>query len=292
MKIGFIGGSGLYKLGPELENAEKITTDTPFGKPSDQLVTGRMHGVDVVFLPRHGEGHPLLPGELNHKANIYAMKLLGVTHIVSLSACGSLREEFKPRDIVIVDQYFDRTKRGLDQTFFGNGIAGHIEFANPVCPELAEAAFSAASQAVEESGSGTDVHMGGTYLNMEGPAFSTKAESNVYRTWGMDIIGMTNMAEAKLAREAAICYCSIAFVTDYDCWHESHESVTIDMVIENLNANIGNARKITGIICRNSEKFLKGNCSCGESAKFAVITDRSIIPEKIKKDLEPIFGKL
>ena len=292
MKIGFIGGSGLYKLGSELENEEKVSIDTPFGKPSDQLVTGRMHGIDVVFLPRHGEGHPLLPGELNHKANIYAMKLLGVSHIVSLSACGSLREEFKPRDIVIVDQYFDRTKRGLDHTFLGNGIAGHIEFANPVCPELADAAYNAASKAVEQSGSEVAVHMGGTYINMEGPAFSTKAESNVYRSWGMDIIGMTNMAEAKLAREAAICYSSVAFVTDYDCWHESHESVTIDMVIENLNANIGNARQITQLICRQSAEFLKGNCSCGESAKFAIITDRAIIPEEVKKNLEPIFGKL
>ena len=288
MKIGFIGGSGLYELESELADVEKISLTTPFGAPSDELVCGTMHGVEVVFLPRHGRGHKILPGELNHRANIYAMKSLGVTHILSISACGSLQEQYKPRDIVIIDQYVDRTKRSADHTFFGNGIAGHIEFAEPVCPELSQLAYSVAKSVIEASDCDSDVHMGGTYLNMEGPAFSTKAESNLYRSWGMDIIGMTNIAEAKLAREAAICYTTLAMVTDYDCWHPSHESVTIDMVIENLNANTGNARKITEEICKRAVE-MKGECKCDNAAKFAIITDRDAIPEQIKKDLAPIF---
>jgi len=288
MKIGFIGGSGLYELESELTEVHKKKISTPFGEPSDELVCGVMHGVDVVFLPRHGRGHKLLPGELNHRANIYAMKSLGVTHILSLSACGSLQEKYKPRDIVIIDQYVDRTKRSADHTFFGNGIAGHIEFAEPVCPELSQLAYEASETVLSENKSEADVHMGGTYLNMEGPAFSTRAESNLYRSWGMDIIGMTNMAEAKLAREAAICYSTLAMVTDYDCWHPSHESVTLDMIIGNLNANTGNAKQITKLICKRASELV-GNCKCANSAKFAVITDQNVIPEQIKKDLAPIF---
>lgn len=288
MKIGFIGGSGLYELESELTEVHTKKISTPFGEPSDELVCGVMHGVDVVFLPRHGRGHKLLPGELNHRANIYAMKSLGVTHILSLSACGSLQEKYKPRDIVIIDQYVDRTKRSADHTFFGNGIAGHIEFAEPVCPELSQLAYEASETVLSENKSEADVHMGGTYLNMEGPAFSTRAESNLYRSWGMDIIGMTNMAEAKLAREAAICYSTLAMVTDYDCWHPSHESVTLDMIIGNLNANTGNAKQITKLICKRASELV-GNCKCANSAKFAVITDQNVIPEQIKKDLAPIF---
>jgi len=291
MKIGFIGGSGLYDLESELTDVKKIKITTPFGDPSDEFVCGKMNDIEVVFLPRHGKGHLLLPGELNHRANIYAMKTLGVTHLLSLSACGSLREDFKPRDIVIIDQYFDRTKRSEDHTFFGNGIAGHIEFANPVCPELSKLAYEATKEVISESDSDVDVHMGGTYINMEGPAFSTKAESNVYRSWGMDIIGMTNMAEAKLAREAAICYSTLAMVTDYDCWHEDHESVTIEMIIENLNANTGNAKKITQLVCKKASE-LKNECKCSESIKYAVITDRSKISQELKKNLEPIIGSL
>jgi 5'-methylthioadenosine phosphorylase len=288
MKIGFIGGSGLYELESELTEVHPKKISTPFGEPSDELVCGVMHGVDVVFMPRHGRGHKLLPGELNHRANIYAMKSLGVTHILSLSACGSLQEKYKPRDIVIIDQYVDRTKRSADHTFFGNGIAGHIEFAEPVCPELSQLAYEASETVLSENKSEADVHMGGTYLNMEGPAFSTRAESNLYRSWGMDIIGMTNMAEAKLAREAAICYSTLAMVTDYDCWHPSHESVTLDMIIGNLNANTGNAKQITKLICKRASELV-GNCKCANSAKFAVITDQNVIPEQIKKDLAPIF---
>jgi len=291
MKIGFIGGSGLYELEAEMKNLQKVKISTPFGDPSDEFTCGELENIDSVFLPRHGKGHMLLPGELNHRANIYAMKKLGVTHLLRLSACGSLREDFKPRDIVVIDQDFDRTKRNADHTFFGNGIAGHIEFAHPVCPELSQLAYETSNTVVKESGSPIDVHMGGTYINMEGPAFSTKAESQVYRSWGMDIIGMTNMAEAKLAREAAMCYSTLAFVTDYDCWHESHESVTIEMIMGNLNANTGNANKIASLICRNSSN-LKNECRCRESIKYAVITDRRKIPEQVKKDLEPIIGKL
>ena len=289
MKIGFIGGSGLYELEAEMSGVEKKKISTPFGDPSDELVCGMMDDIEVVFLPRHGKGHTLLPGELNHRANIYAMKTLGVTHLLSLSACGSLREDFKPRDIVIIDQYFDRTKRSADHTFFGNGIAGHIEFANPVCPELSQLAYEASETVIKENGSEMDVHMGGTYINMEGPAFSTKAESQVYRSWGMDIIGMTNMAEAKLAREAAICYSTLAMVTDYDCWHEDHESVTIEMIIGNLNANTGNAKQITRLVCKKASE-LKNECRCGEAIKFAVITDRSKISDELKRDLAPIIG--
>lgn len=291
MKVGFIGGSGLYELESELMEVEKIKISTPFGEPSDEFVCGRMDNIDVVFLPRHGKGHLLLPGELNHRANIYAMKTLGVTHILSLSACGSLREDFKPRDIVIIDQYFDRTKRSADHTFFGKGIAGHIEFAHPVCPELSGVAYEASKEVISEENSDVTVHNGGTYINMEGPAFSTKAESKVYRSWGMDIIGMTNLAEAKLSREAGICYSTLAMVTDYDCWYEDHDSVTIEMIIDNLNANTGNAKKIAQRVCEKADQ-LSRNCKCENANNFAVITDRSMISDKLKKDLEPIFGKL
>ena len=287
MKIGFIGGSGLYELEKEMRNMEKISVSTPFGTPSDELTAGLIGDIEVVFLPRHGKGHKILPGELNHRANIYAMKKLGVTHIVSLSACGSLQEKYAPRDIVIIDQYFDRTKRSADHTFFGNGLAGHIEFAHPVCPELSNVAF----EVVKEVLAGTDstAHMGGTYLNMEGPAFSTKVESNVYRSWGMDIIGMTNMAEAKLSREAGICYCTIAMVTDYDCWHEAHESVTLEMIIGNLNANTKNAKRIASGICAKS-RLLERQCKCADAGKNAIITDMTTVSDQLKKDLAVIFG--
>jgi 5'-methylthioadenosine phosphorylase len=220
MALGFIGGSGLYKLEAELENMERVDVETPFGTPSDQFVRGTLNDVDVIFLPRHGIGHKILPGELNHRANIYGMKKLGATHLLSLSACGSLREKMKPRDLVIVDQYVDRTKRASEHTFFGNGIVAHIPFADPVCPELFTLLYDVATSLATKHAPETTVHQGGTYLNMEGPAFSTKAESNLYRSWGMDVIGMTNLAEGKLAREAGICYATLAMVTDYDCWHE------------------------------------------------------------------------
>lgn len=292
MKLGIIGGSGLYEI-DGVHNVKSIAVDTPFGKTSDEFITGVLDDVEIVFLPRHGKGHKILPGELNHKANIFAMKKFGVSHIISISAVGSLREELKPRDIVIVDQYFDRTKHGLEHTFFGNGIAAHISFADPVCPELRELLYPAALEAVKEAGdSGTKpiVHKGGTYINMEGPAFSTKAESAVYKSWGMDVIGMTNLAEAKLSREAEICYCTMAMVTDYDCWHPDHDHVTVEMIVGNLAANANLAKKIIKKTVSMRNK-LKGVCICGNALSSAIITNPDLISNELKRRLEPIIGK-
>src|SRR5437762_459188 len=220
-----------------LSDLEEISLETPFGKPSDNLITGTLEGKRVAFLARHGRGHCILPSELNFRANIYAMKRLGVERIISASAVGSLKEEHKPLDILVPDQFFDRT-RGRISTFFGEGLVAHVSFADPVCPQLATIAEAACKAA------GVNVKRGGTYICMEGPAFSTKAESHIYRSWGMDVIGMTNLQEAKLAREAEIAYATLALVTDYDCWHEGHDNVTVDMVIEYLNKNVRNAQLI------------------------------------------------
>ncbi|HBC88217.1 MAG TPA: S-methyl-5'-thioadenosine phosphorylase [Lentisphaeria bacterium] len=293
MKLGIIGGSGVYDAG-NIGNLKEISVETPFGAPSDKFTTGTISGLDFVFLPRHGKGHRILPGELNHRANIFAMKKLGVTHIISISAVGSLQAKYRPRDIVVVDQYFDRTKKGLEHTFFGNGIAAHISMAHPVCPELKELAFKAASVSVKEihgsKKNAPEVHKGGTYLNMEGPAFSTKAESEVYRSWGMDVIGMTNLGEAKLSREAEICYCTLAMVTDYDCWHPDHDHVTVDMIIQNLIANSSIAKMII-LKIPTLRNMLKGKCACGSALSMAIITNKDTIPEKLKRDLKPIIGK-
>ncbi|MCO5334729.1 MAG: S-methyl-5'-thioadenosine phosphorylase, partial [Pyrinomonadaceae bacterium] len=237
-KIGIIGGSGLYQM-PELENVREQFIETPFGAPSDAFIFGELNGVTVAFLPRHGRGHRLTPSELPFRANIYAMKLLGVEYILSVSAVGSLQEQYAPTDFVIPDQFFDRTRsRGRESTFFGDGIVGHVTFAHPVCGELGDILEASCKQA------GVKTHRGGTYLCMEGPASSTKAESNVYRLWGMDIIGMTNLQEAKLAREAEIAYATLALVTDYDCWYEGHDDVTAEMVIETLGKNVRNAQLV------------------------------------------------
>jgi 5'-methylthioadenosine phosphorylase len=293
MKFGIIGGSGVYDAG-NIQNLREISVSTPFGNPSDKLTTGKIGGIEFAFLPRHGKGHRILPGELNHKANIFAMKKIGVTHILSISAVGSLQSKYKPRDIVVVDQYFDRTKKGLEHTFFGNGIAAHVSMGHPVCPELAELAYKAASASVNEiHGSNKKrpkVHKGGTYLNMEGPAFSTKAESMVFRSWGMDVIGMTNIGEAKLSREAEICYCTLAMVTDYDCWHPDHDHVTVDMIIQNLVANSGIAKNIISRL-PEFKGILEGKCSCGSALACAIITAKDKISAKSKKDLAPIIGK-
>ncbi len=239
VKIGIIGGSGLYQM-PELTDITEIEVETPFGKPSDAFIIGTLEGTRVAFLPRHGRGHRLTPTELPFRANIYAMKLLGVDYILSVSAVGSLREDYAPTDFCIPDQFFDRTRaRAEESTFFGNGIVGHITFSHPVCEELGDI-LEAACRTVED----LKIHRGGTYICMEGPAFSTKAESNVYRSWGMDIIGMTNLQEAKLAREAEIAYATLALVTDYDCWHEDHDAVSIDMVVEYLTKNVRNAQLV------------------------------------------------
>jgi 5'-methylthioadenosine phosphorylase len=281
-KIGIIGGSGLYDI-EGIKNVKRVTVETPFGKPSDRYIRGELMGREVVFLPRHAVGHRISPSEINYRANIYGMKKLGVERIISLSACGSLKAELRPLDFVIPDQFVDRTNQARKMTFFEKGIVAHISFAEPVCGELAKSVYDAAIN------SSVSVHRKGTYINMEGPAFSTKAESALYRQWGMDIIGMTNMAEAKLAREAEICYCSLCAVTDYDCWYESEEAVTVEMVIANLNKNIQNAKTILKNLIPGLSKARA--CSCGSALKDAIITDRKRISKKVKEDLKIITGK-
>jgi 5'-methylthioadenosine phosphorylase len=292
MKLGVIGGTGIYQCVENLEETCTMNIDTPFGNPSETIIRGKMNKVELYFMPRHGIGHKILPGEINHKANIYAMKSLGVTHILSLSAVGSLKEEIKPRDVVIVDQFYDRTKRqGSDHTFFGGGIVGHISFGDPVCPELSKIVYNAACNATNSLSIDSKIHKRGTYVNMEGPAFSTKAESKVYRQLDMDVIGMTNLAEAKLSREAGICYTSAAFVTDYDCWHKEHGSVSVEKIIEHIKANTTNALEIIKeTVAKMSE--LQGRCLCSEASKYAIVTDKTLIPEQKKLDLSVIFPQL
>ena len=279
--IGIIGGSGLYQM-PGLGEVEEVAVETPFGAPSDQFVVGKLSGKQVAFLARHGRGHRILPSELNFRANIYAMKTLGVETLISASAVGSLKEEHKPLDILIPDQFFDRT-RGRISTFFGEGLVGHISFAHPICPDLSEKLVSAA-QSVE-----VPVKRGGTYLCMEGPAFSTLAESNIYRSWGMDVIGMTNLQEAKLAREAEICYATLALVTDYDCWHPEHDAVTVDQVLAVLNQNSENAQKlIREAVAQLGEA---PRCKCRSALKSALLTDRNLVPAATKEKLGLLVGK-
>lgn len=281
-RIGIIGGSGLYQI-EGIKDVREVSIQTPFGEPSDKFMLGNLEGKEVVFLPRHGIGHRISPSSINYRANIYGMKELGVERIISVTACGSLREDLKPLDFVVVDQFVDRTNYARDMTFFEGGIVGHIVFAHPVCNELSQLVFEAGKTLK------LNMHKGGTYINMEGPAFSTLAESNLYRNWGMDVIGMTNMPEAKLAREAEICYSTLACVTDYDCWHPQHETVTIDIVIQNLLKNIENAKKIISQVIKNLNP--KRNCGCGDALKYAIITDKKLIPDKVKKDLDIIIGK-
>jgi len=284
VKIGIIGGSGLYQM-PELQNVREQKVETPFGDPSDAFIIGELEGVTVAFLPRHGRGHKLLPTELPFRANIYAMKLLGVEYILSVSAVGSLQEQYAPTDMVIPDQFFDRTRgRVKESTFFGEGIVGHVALAHPVCDELGDI--------LEESckSVGVTTHRGGTYLCMEGPAFSTKSESNVYRQWGMDIIGMTNLQEAKLAREAEIAYATLALVTDYDCWHEAHDNVTVDMVIEYLNKNVRNAQLILKDAVKRVDAKQTPN-QYRDAIKSAIFTAPDLWPESTFKKLEAIIGK-
>ena len=284
VRVGIIGGSGLYQM-PELTAVEEVRVDTPFGPPSDSFIVGTLEGERVAFLPRHGRGHRLTPTEVPFRANIYAMKLLGVESILSASAVGSLQEKYAPLDMVIPDQFFDRTRgRARESTFFGEGIVAHVSFAHPVCGRLGDV--------LEEACTAADVktHRGGTYLCMEGPAFSTVAESNVYRSWGMDIIGMTNLQEAKLAREAEICYATLALVTDYDCWHPGHDAVSVETVVEYLNKNVRNAQ----IILREALRRLKTedrNCKCGSALKHAIFTAPSLWPEATTKKLEAIIKK-
>ncbi len=279
--IGVIGGSGLYEM-EGLEDVRMVDLETPFGRSSDQFVTGRMGDARLIFLPRHGRGHRLLPSEVNFRANIYGMKVLGVNWIISVSAVGSMREDIKPGHIVIIDQFFDRTK-DRPASFFGEGIVAHIPFADPICPAMANILFQAALR------EGAHAHKGGTYLCIEGPQFSTRAESNIYRRWGVDVIGMTNLPEAKLAREAEICYVTLALATDYDCWHEAAEEVTIEAVIKVLQDNVALAKRIIKASLRDIGRV--GECGCHQALKDAIITDKSVIPDKVKEDLKPIIGK-
>ncbi|MBZ5723479.1 MAG: S-methyl-5'-thioadenosine phosphorylase [Acidobacteriia bacterium] len=280
-EIGIIGGSGLYSM-DGFETLEEAHIETPFGPPSDNYVLGTLAGRRVAFLSRHGQGHRLSPSELNYRANIYGMKALGVERIISLSAVGSLKEEHRPLDFVIPDQFFDRT-RGRVSTFFGEGLVAHVSFADPVCPQLAAVAADACRAA------GVNVKEGGTYLCMEGPAFSTKAESNVYRSWGMDVIGMTNLQEAKLAREAEICYVTVAMVTDYDCWHADHDSVTVNDIIGNLMKNAENACQV--VAAAVAAMPTGRSCKCGSALSHAIITDHKLVPEATRKKLGILIEK-
>ena len=279
--IGIIGGSGLYDM-VELIDREERTLETPFGDPSGPYTLGTLRGRRVAFLPRHGAGHRLLPSELNFRANIYGFKLLGVERILSASAVGSLKEEYRPLDIVVPDQFFDRTK-GRISTFFGRGLVAHVAFAHPVCGDLA----TVAADSVESVGA--RVHRGGTYVNMEGPQFSTLAESKLYRSWGMDVIGMTNLQEAKLAREAEICYATLALVTDYDCWHPDHDAVTVEMIIDNLTHNAKTAQHVIADAVGRYDA--RPSCTCASALSTAIITRRDAIPESVKRDLAPLIGK-
>ena len=280
-EIGIIGGSGLYSM-PGLTDVRELCQQTPFGDPSDPYVLGTLEGRKVAFLARHGRGHRLLPTELNFRANIYGFKQLGVERILSLSAVGSLKEEHKPLDFVIPDQFFDRTRHRVD-TFFGDGIVAHIAFAEPVCQELARVLESSCREA------GVTVKRGGTYLCMEGPQFSTRAESEIYRTWGMDVIGMTNLQEAKLAREAQICYVTVAMVTDYDCWHPHHDSVTVDQIIAVLVKNAENAARVV----RESVAAMPSgrSCKCGSALGHAILTERDKLSPETRRKLSLILDK-
>ena len=281
-RIGVIGGSGLYSMeGLRIEEERRIPS--PWGDPSDAYLLGTLDGQKVAFLPRHGRGHKLLPSELNYRANIYGLKTLGVERIVSISAVGSMKIEYKPTDIVVPDQFFDRTRHRPD-TFFGDGIVAHVSFARPVCPDLVPVFVDGARAA------GATVHQGGCYLCMEGPLFSTRAESEVYRSWGMDVIGMTNLQEAKLAREAEICYATLAMVTDYDCWHEEEADVSGQAVMEVIAKNVLMAQSVVrNVIGRIAT--MPRTCPCKDALAHSLITERSLVPEKTLKNLEPIIGR-
>lgn len=280
--IGVIGGSGLYEM-EELTEVREVVLETPFGAPSDAFITGVLDGVKMVFLPRHGRGHRLLPSEVPYRANIHGMKQLGVERIISVSAVGSMREQIVPGHIVIPDQFFDRTQGKRQSTFFGEGIVGHVQFADPVCGDLSRVLAEAARRV------GATVHEGGTYLCIEGPNFSTRAESKIYRSWGVDIIGMTNIPEARLAREAEICYGTVALATDYDCWHEGHDDVSVDAVVAIIKQNVATARQII----RESVRSMSSarSCACSEALRFAIMTAPDAIPAAARTKLGLLLDK-
>ncbi|KPL23324.1 MAG: S-methyl-5'-thioadenosine phosphorylase [Anaerolineae bacterium SM23_84] len=281
--LGVIGGSGVYDI-EALQDVEEVRIKTPFGDPSDAIVVGTLAGVRVAFVPRHGRGHRIMPSELNSRANIYALKSLGVQYVVAISACGSMREDFAPRHIVVPDQIFDRTK-ARPSTFFGNGLVAHVSFDEPYCSDLSELVY----QAVKKTG--TTVHKGGTFVIIEGPQFSTKAESRIYRQWGVDLIGMTAIPEAKLAREAEMCYAAMAHVTDYDVWHETEEPVTVAMLIENLMANAAVTKQALTYLAPMVAQQKERTCKCATALSTAIITQRDLIPEAVKKDLGLLINK-
>lgn len=280
--IGVIGGSGLYQL-EGLQEIEEVRLQTPFGEPSDAYITGRLGEVKLVFLPRHGRAHNYLPSEVPYQANIYGMKLLGVERIISVSAVGSMKEEIAPGHIVLPDQFIDRTSGKRVNTFFGDGIAGHVQFANPVCSELGNSLAVAAEQA------GATLHTGGTYLCIEGPTFSTRAESNLYRSWRVDVIGMTNLPEARLAREAEICYATVALATDYDCWNQAHAAVSVEAVVAVMRANIEMAKKI--IVAAVNIIDAPRSCSCPQAVQHCVMTDPAQFNPATREKLDLIIGK-
>jgi 5'-methylthioadenosine phosphorylase len=279
--VGVIGGSGLYDIAG-LTDLREVALATPFGAPSDAYVCGKLDGVSMVFLPRHGRGHRISPSEINFRANIWGLKKLGVTRILSVSAVGSMREDIAPGDFVVVDQFIDRTRHRAD-TFFTDGVVAHVMFADPVCPEVRKTLLAASKQV------GVKAHDGGTYVNMEGPQFSTRAESKLYRSWGVDVIGMTNLQEAKLAREAELCYATVAMATDYDCWHEGHDDVTVEAIIAVMNQNVGNARNL---IRAAVPMLAKGrSCTCGSALKFAIMTAKDRIPAQARERLGLLIEK-
>ncbi len=280
-ELGIVGGSGLYAM-PGLTGVSEVSLETPFGKPSDAYVLGTLAGRSVAFLTRHGRGHRFMPTEVNYSANIYGFKQLGVSRIISLSAVGSLKEEHRPLDFVIPDQFVDRTRHRVD-TFFGDGLVAHVGFGHPICEEEAGVVAEACRRA------GVNVKQGGTYLNMEGPQFSTKAESNLYRSWGMDVIGMTNLTEARLAREAELCYVTVAMVTDYDCWHEEHGHVTVDQIVAVLLKNAEHACNVVreAVLAMPQTR----SCKCGSALKHAIITQKSAVPAATLQKLQLLVGK-
>lgn len=281
-RIGILGGTGLYEI-EGLRVIEEVAVDTPFGEPSDAFTIGELEGRRVAFLSRHGGGHRILPSEINYRANIYGFKTLGTERIISVNSVGSLKEEIRPRDIVCADQFFDRTRR--KNTFFGAGIAGHISFAHPVCPELSDLLYQAGLEAK------AGIHKGGTYICIEGPAFSTIVESNIYRSWGCDVIGMTSATEARLCREAEICYATMNMVTDYDVWHETEDSVTVEIILENLRQNIHNAKAIIKKTVRVLPVEREEACGCSRAIENCIVTQAGLIPPDLKDKLRPIIGK-
>lgn len=281
-EVGIIGGSGFYHM-KDIEDSHYIEMDTPYGKPSERILIGKIKGKSFAFISRHGIGHRLNPSEVNYRANLYALKLLGVSTLISVAAVGSLKEEMKPMDLVIWDQYFDNTFK-REKTYFEEGMVAHVSMAEPTCPCLSEAAFKKAKEM------GLDVHKGGTLFNMEGPQFSSKGESLIYRKLGLSIIGMTQVPESKLARELEMCFLPLSFVTDYDCWHEEAESVTVEMVIQHLNKNVENAGKLVQDIIGDLDN-IDFNCKCGSALQTSLITNRDVIPAETYKKLEPIIGK-